>query len=313
MYHYVREFDPSHPNFKFLDVKNFRKQLDFFDRNYGFVEKCEWDIFTSTGKMPKKNGKVVLTFDDALICHHQFVYPELKKRGLWGLFYVPLLPYIQSKILDVHRIHLLCGAFNAQDLLRESLSKVTLDMVQDSKKNEFQNNTYQNQNNEQGVSEFKRLLNYYISYEYREHLLDQLEKYFCYKESLAKFYINRDDLLEMQSNGMVIGSHSLTHPVMSKLSKNEQKLEIFDSFKILKNLGISNELTYCHPYGGFHSFNTDTINLLYDSKVLYSFNVEPREINASDFKSSIQHLPRYDCNFFNYGQITKQPQANWSN
>ena len=42
MYHYVRSFDPSLPNFRFLDVENFEKQLDFFQEQFGFVTKDEW-------------------------------------------------------------------------------------------------------------------------------------------------------------------------------------------------------------------------------------------------------------------------------
>ena len=37
MYHYIREFDPSLPNFKFLDINDFKKQLDWFENTFGFV------------------------------------------------------------------------------------------------------------------------------------------------------------------------------------------------------------------------------------------------------------------------------------
>ena len=104
MYHYVREFDPAYPNFRYLDVKNFRLQLDFFEKEFGFVTKEEWNLFSLTGTMPSKSGKVILTFDDAMRCHFDFVFQEICSRGLWGIFYVPTLPYTQSKVLDVHRI-----------------------------------------------------------------------------------------------------------------------------------------------------------------------------------------------------------------
>ena len=78
----------------------------------------------------------------------------------------------------------------------------------------------------------------------------------------------------MSDNGMVIGSHTLNHPVMSKLSFNEQDKQISESFKYLQDLNIENDKTYCHPYGGFHSFNDDTIYILEKENVKYSFNVE---------------------------------------
>ena len=56
MYHYVREYDSSYPNFRFLDIKNFCKQLDYLDKKFGFVEKDEWLSYTNSGILPKKSG-----------------------------------------------------------------------------------------------------------------------------------------------------------------------------------------------------------------------------------------------------------------
>ena len=47
MYHYVREYDNQYPYFRYLDIRNFRKQLDFFEKKYGFVKKSEWDDFVN--------------------------------------------------------------------------------------------------------------------------------------------------------------------------------------------------------------------------------------------------------------------------
>lgn len=304
MYHYVREFDSSLPNFKFLDVSNFRKQLDFFDKNYGFVTKEEWDSFTLLGKMPNVSGKVILTFDDAMSCHYDYVFHELKERGLWGIFYVPTLPYSKSKLLDVHRIHLLCGAFDGVSLLKEATSLLSEDMIPDSKRREFRDETYTNQINNESISEFKKLLNYYISYDFREAIIDNISKVFNFKFIPNKFYISEVNLKEMSDYGMIIGSHTVNHPVMSKLNLLEQFNEINVSFDTLIKIGVCKDKTYCHPHGGFLSFDSNTINLLNEHNVLYSFNVESREIVAEDFIKSKQFLPRFDCNLFDFGQVS---------
>ena len=304
MYHYVREFDAKHPNFRFLDVKNFKKQLDYFKDNFGFVSKEEWDQFINNGKLPDRKRKVLLTFDDAMRCNYDYVYPELMKRGLWGIFYVPVLPYQQQKLLDVHRIHLLCGAFAGEDLFREALSRITNEMIPDSKKKEFKEKTYNNQINYAGVTEFKRLLNYYISYNYRETFIDSLGEVFSYRFDASKFYVQKEELQQMFNDGMIIGSHGVNHPLMSKLSELEQRKQIVSSFTTLENFGVIGQKTYCHPYGGFHSFNHNTITLLIKEGVSYSFNVEARDIEAKDYLQSIQFLPRYDCNLFEHGKAS---------
>ena len=42
MYHYVREYDRNFPNLKFLRIKDFIKQLDFFSEKYGFCSKDDF-------------------------------------------------------------------------------------------------------------------------------------------------------------------------------------------------------------------------------------------------------------------------------
>ena len=90
MYHYVREYSDSLPNFRYLDIENFSKQLDFFEKEFGFMEKKDWDdvINRKVEDINSFKDKIILTFDDAMKCHYEYVYPELEKRGLWGIFYV---------------------------------------------------------------------------------------------------------------------------------------------------------------------------------------------------------------------------------
>lgn len=301
MYHYVREYDDSYPNFRFLDILNFRKQLDFFEEQFGFVTQEEWLLFVQTGAMPGKPGKVVLTFDDSLKCHYNYVFPELLKRGLWGIFYIPTLPYLEIKILDVHKIHLLCGAFDGELLLDLALRLINTDMVPATKINEFKKQTYNYQKNYKGVTEFKKMLNYYIGYNYRTTIINQIASDIGYEFPSKSIYIPRSLLTEMHNKGMILGSHSHSHPVMSKLGLEEQFKELKTSLSFVGDITSTNISTYCHPYGGNHSFNNDTVRLLEQLNVMYSFNVEARDILASDFKLAKNFLPRYDCNLFKYG------------
>lgn len=304
MYHYVREYDDKHPNFRFLDVQNFRKQLDFFEKNFGFVDAQEWESFITNGQMPDQEGKVVLTFDDAMSCHYEFVFPELIKRGLWGIFYVPTAPYMDNKLLDVHRVHLLCGAVDGEELFHEAMRLIDEDMIPDSKRKEFREQTYTNQTNYEGVSEFKRLLNYFIDYDRRESFIDVLSDVFGYQYSANSFYVQKTQLSEMFDHGMIFGSHTVSHPVMSKLTRADQTHEITSSFAFLDELKLTKHKTYCHPYGGFHSFDQNTVEILDEQNVACSFNVDYRDITQQDIIANKQSLPRYDCNLFEFGKAS---------
>jgi peptidoglycan/xylan/chitin deacetylase (PgdA/CDA1 family) len=247
---------------------------------------------------------MILTFDDGLKCHYDYAYKELKKRNLWGIFYVSTAPYKTNKILDVHRIHLLLGKYSGQEIYAELMQIVSNEMLTDQLKTEFQELTYHLQDNDDSTQLVKRILNYYISYEFREGVIDKLMKKMMPEKlsMVEKFYLTKDEIKEM-SGDMIIGSHSVTHPVMSKLSPNDQKREVTESFDFLTSVAHDLPIkTFCYPYGGFHTFNQETEQLLTNESCLFSFNVEHRNIDSNDILNRSQALPRYDCNVFPFGK-----------
>jgi peptidoglycan/xylan/chitin deacetylase (PgdA/CDA1 family) len=304
MYHYVRKHDSNFPYFRFLDLNNFRRQLDYFEKKFGFVGPDEWQAFFIDGIEPSIKGKIVLTFDDAMRDHFEYVFDELVARKLWGIFYVPTSPYSEGLMLDVHKIHLLSGAVKGGELFGFASSIVSEDMVSNKKRDEFRKKTYLEQNNYAGITEVKRLLNYFVHCRYRSEVINKLCENFSVPSDPKSFYISEDNISTMENNGMIIGSHSVNHPVMSKLSLAEQWDEVSSSFNFLSKICRLTHKTYCHPYGGFHSFNEDTIRVLNDNNVNYSFNVEGRKIGPLDIEKGRHYLPRFDCNQFPFGKAS---------
>jgi len=306
MYHYVRPFDEAFPNLNHLHIDDFSRQLDYFHEEFGFVSQGD---FLNSIKTGEKAEGVVLTFDDGLSCHYDHVFPELKKRDLWGVFYIPTQPYAEEKIIDVHRIHLLLGRNDPKNVAAYLESMLEDSFLDKGKMEEFERFTYGRQVNDQYTLRVKRILNYFIAYTHREGILDQLMSRFVPNEHevLKNFYLTSDQITEMHEAGMIIGSHTVNHPVMSRLSEHEQELQVIQSFDYLK--GVVKEFhhkTFCYPYGGFHSFTNYTEKLLKEQGCLYSFNVEQRDIETKDILQRPQALPRYDCNQFKYGQVRKR-------
>ena len=121
-------------------------------------------------------------------------------------------------------------------------------------------------------------------------------------ETSQSFYMTTQELYELNSEGMEIGSHTVNHRVMSKLSPQDQRNEIQDSFNFLNPyLNKSFFKTFCYPYGGFHTFSTLTEKLLEEVDCDFSFNVESRNITSRDLTDRRQALPRFDCNEFPNG------------
>lgn len=303
MYHYVRPDSDGYPYFKHLHLEDFKKQLDYFEKEIGFVSQADF-LNSLKSKTPVQG--VILTFDDGLKDHYLYVLPELVKRGLWGIFYVCTGIYQTPALLDVHKVHLLLGKYGGKKILEILSEKIADWDHSDEYKSKFQFRTYNNQSNDKYTTEAKRILNYYIGCGIRGTLLNEMmTELFDDEDKLVNtFYLSKNEMVEMEAAGMLIGSHSVNHPVMSKLSLDEQKLEISNSFDWLdKNLVKPPFRSFSYPFGGDHTFTNDTINLLENHYCEFSFNVEPRDITAEDLVSRKQALSRYDCNLFPYGKV----------
>lgn len=307
MYHYVRNSKKEMPYFRYLCTQNFIKQLDYFEKEYGFVSYNEFISFIE-GKLPYEDiqNKILLTFDDGLKDHYENVFPELKKRGLFGIFYIPTGIYKRQKALDVHRIHYLLGKIEGERLLSFTKKKLQNYMIDEHELSTFKDKIYIHQKNDHYTQEFKALFNYYIKYQYREDLLDKLVKEFSNdSDILNNLYMSIEELKLMQEAGMIIGSHGVNHLVLSKLSQEECYKEINNSFSFLhKLLNQSKIKTFCYPYGGLETFTKQTEEILNNCNCQFSFSTEPNDITKNSFNNRPQALPRYDCNQFDYGKAS---------
>lgn len=307
MYHYVRPVPADLPYFRYLHLEDFRHQLDWLADTIGFISRDDFETALATGE-PVSGA--ILTFDDGLSDHHAHVFPELRKRGIWGIFYVPTGIYETRKPLDVHRIHMIIGRHGGMKVLDALKGIVEEHMLVDKANPAFRANTYRFQDNDEATVEVKRILNYYISYQWRAEVISQLFTALngTGGNGFDGLYLSLDQMREMADGGMVIGSHSVSHPVFSKLDVTTQREEIDTSFRFLEEVLSRPVTTFCYPYGGFHNFTADTQRILEERGCRYAFNVEPRDIERDDIERHRMALPRYDCNMLRHGRASKGPE-----
>ena len=79
MYHYIRPNNNEYKYFNNLDVDTFRRQLDFFEKEFGFIKKKD---YIQAIKSKKNIDGVVLSFDDGFKDHYTYAAAELNERGL---------------------------------------------------------------------------------------------------------------------------------------------------------------------------------------------------------------------------------------
>jgi peptidoglycan/xylan/chitin deacetylase (PgdA/CDA1 family) len=308
MYHYVRPGSDQLPHFRFLHIDDFCQQIDFFRSNFSFPTRDEFVHGLAHATLP--DNSMVLTFDDGLKDHFEYVLPALAERNLWGVFYVPTGMYETGQLLDVHRIHLLLGRYGGKAILESLRALVVPDMLEKDHVHEFREVTYSTQANDEHTLQVKRCLNYFIKHDCRASVMSALMKQFFDDESqlVSEYYMTVVELRQMHEAGMLLGAHTINHPVMSRLSDADQDNEIRGSFRFLDQVvGSIVPRSFCYPYGGVHSYSSKTEQLLNRNRCQFSFDVDPRDITDEDIRHRRQALPRYDCNMFPFGTCRQIP------
>lgn len=292
MYHYVREIKNSkYPRIKGLEFSKFKKQLDYLEKNFNIISPKDF----LKKKFPEKS--CLLTFDDGLKDHINYVFPELIKRKLKGFFFPPAAPIVENNILDVHAIHYILATYNNDKDLVNMLDTVCIDLgisEADLKKYKIKYLRKTNAYDPKERTYFKRMLQHVLPLEKRKTIL---KFFFENKLNISindfskNFYMNKEDLLKLTSEEMYLGSHGYKHYWLEKLNYKEQEKDINLSLEFLKEVGLDMEnWVMCYPFG---SFNSDTIKILNEKKCVYGFTTKE---GVADTKMDNLTLPRVDTN-----------------
>lgn len=303
VYHKIKKFDRNYKFDKFLHINDFKKQIKFLKKKYNIID-CK-KLFDKSEKF--KTQDLFLTFDDGLKIHYDFVFPQLKKNKINGIFYLSTLPFTENKILTVHKIHILLSKIKNNLLLTYIYKNLKKSMVDQNRLQKFHKNIYVKQKNLNENVKIKKILNYSIKTDFRNHFIDKMFKFFFPTLSESKFikeyYLSEKNLREMLKNDMVFGSHTQNHEVLSFLSTKKAKKEIDLSLDYLDQ--FTNYKTFCYPYGSKKTYNKNIIDHLNKKKVSFSVTVNNKDISINDFVNKRQELPRYDCNNFKHGKVFK--------
>lgn len=77
-----------------------------------------------------------------------------------------------------------------------------------------------------------------------------------------KYFLSWDEVRQMQAAGMTIGSHTITHPYLSRISASQLHHEIFDSKAIIeREIGVP-VTHFASPFG---FTNPDIVRMLHDA------------------------------------------------
>ena len=314
MYHYVRDLKNSrYPNIKGLDIEKFKKQINFFKKNYNFIrmeDLIEYYKSPNEKKLPEKS--ILLTFDDGYKDHYTYVLPILLENNIQGSFYIPTKCFQDKKVLDVNKIHFILESCIGEEEKVLSEIKEYLETNKDSRislsyDDYFQEYAVASRFDKKEVIFIKRMLQVALPEDYREKIVEQLfKKYVCSIENKIiserafweELYLTPEQIRAMEKLGMHIGFHSHNHVWLDSLKKEEQEFQIKSSINYFKEIGIdTKKMTISYPYGGY---NEETIELMKKYNIPLGFTTEVEKIDLE--KSDYLRLPRMDTNDFYQGE-----------
>lgn len=106
-----------------------------------------------------------------------------------------------------------------------------------------------------------------------------------------KDYCTKEMLNEMINYGIEIGSHTITHPLLTSLTNNEVKREINDSKLILEDMFSVEVNSFCYPYG---DYNDSTVEMVKNCGYSLAVTTNPGLVNPST------------CNWFTLNRIAAE-------
>ena len=297
MYHYVRPVEVS--QLRYLAVEDFEKQLDWLQQSFGeFITEEKWE----NAKLGGPCEGVLLTFDDGLKDHFKYVLPILKKRGIFGIFFVSTAPLLSKSVLAVHLTHNLLSIgksdevldFFRQQLPVEIWRKLHVGVAASAYAKHLELDT--------NVT-IKKLVNYLFTDFDSLDVLESASHRFLSNSIVDisnSWYMSDRELRAIADSGMKIGSHSITHRLLSMLSKDEVLRELCESKATLEGILKKEVDEFCYPYGGPKSYNETVQKSLSKLNYAVAHDVSPYKFSNIDFKNKYA-LPRFDCNEFPFG------------
>src|SRR3989344_6548106 len=268
IYHYVQQ--PSQaPRMKGLLVSEFDEQIQLLlKNNYKIVTLGEFLEFYKRG-LKDSEKFAVLTFDDGLKDHAANAVPVLQKYGLGGTFFVMTKPLQEVWMTPAHQLHFVLASSLIEEIERECnewFRKNGEEVVGDIKEELLERAKKFYPWDNPKTAYIKYLLNMHLKEPSRSiairHLFDVLVG--DLEGKAAQFYLNVEDLKQMRSSGMEIGSHTDSHRWLASLPPAEQEQEISLSENILEGILGEKIGLFSYPYGTSDSFSSTTIKLLKD-------------------------------------------------
>ena len=254
-----------------LRKEEFEKQLQFISKNF----ECYWasEIPDLLEKKPGPQPRIVLTFDDGLKNHVINAMPLLEKYGIKGTFYIPVSLVQNHEMLWNHEVRCLLMMMGNQEL-----PEVIGPFSEQEDKKVLEVSTY--------IETLKGLK--IDDRQVIQELLRKIGRNKKYQSWLLEEYqlMNPDDFKNL-SPFIEIGSHTLTHPILTTIPDLQLVKEIQESRDRLEELTGKPVQSFCYPNGAYSEKVVKVVEEHYPIAV----STNEGFVSRSDRRSTLNRIP----------------------
>jgi len=273
---YHRLCKKEDPFFPALPVDIFQKQVEWLADNFRVLPVGELVERSRKGK--PLDGTVAITFDDGYSDNYELAFPILKSLQLPATFFVTT-NFIDGQMPWFDRIHYAIRktgkAFGHLKLNGKSYD-IPLGSIPERLN---------------AISFVKSRLKK-IPAPVMQSYIEEIEKrlHVGPVQTDAIRFMNWNQLREMASAGMEIGSHTLSHPIFSLLPDSQTRVEIAESKTYLEEKLRQPVRSFCYPNGKTGDFSETTKKLIKEAG--YSSAVTT-EIGYFTYETDLYEIPRF--------------------
>lgn len=285
-YHSITKGNIKHAGLE-VSADNFDSQINFLKKHFDII-----DIDNALYLLNNNNykNKLVITFDDGYRDNYSTALPLLIKHNVPATIFLTTDPIIQHGLLWGNELDITISESNCCKIIVDKLGLIDL-------------STYDKKLS--ATKAIKKHLKGLPTLEMK-NTLNEIYKQLSLAASIRtdqRFeMLQIDEIIEMKNNNITFGSHTSTHPIVSKISNLEFENELSHSMNNIKDWTGNNVYYFAYPNGLKEDFTDESKNILKSFKYKAAFTLLRGTNNFLSDKYELKRIPIKDSTLHDFAR-----------
>ncbi|MCG8667895.1 MAG: polysaccharide deacetylase family protein [Pseudomonadales bacterium] len=243
-------------------VDVFREQMVWLKQNFEILDEIHLVELAHSDNFELKRNAALVTFDDGYADNYTLAYPILKELGMSAIFYVPYSLIEDREVGWWDKISWLVYKTTKE---KGNIRDIDLDFT----------SPHNRATSAKALHKYLKLNPYTDTKSIISELSEMLDVELPSVERQSKELMTWEQLKEVSDNGISVGSHSMSHRLLSQITEEEQSWEIKESKTLIESRLGKKVNTIAYPVGAVTSFNDTTKRLVKEAGYDVGFSFYP--------------------------------------